>query len=310
METDLLLLWRFIWRQRRVLIIAVSVMIIVALVWVWRAPRIYTATVTILPSEDSDNVDVLSKLTMMTGGLIAGGGAHEDLYGEIILSRAVLSQLINKRWRYGGREDVSLYEIFGVLDQESEPGEPEERKLEKALRERCISFHRDRNTGFMSVEVRVPGDPDFCSQFANALARQLDDYNKSYKSARAREQRVFIEQQLRVSERRLEAAQDSLTRFMEHNRNFADSPVLSEKATQLRRIVDAQAAVWTDLMKQYEMARIEENKHLSSLNILDRAVPPLKPSSPRVRLSLFLAILFGLSVGVAIGIYREQGHQQ
>ena len=310
METDLLLLWRFIWNQRRVVIIAVAVMVLVSLVWVWKAPRIYTATVTILPSEDSDNVDVLSKLTMMTGGLIGGGGAHEDLYGEIIQSRAVLSQLVNRRWSYCDREDVSLYEIFGILDREQEPDESDTVRLEKTLRERCISFHRDRSTGFMKVEVRAPGDPAFSSRFANALVQQLDDYNKNYKSTKAREQRIFIEQQLRVSERRLKVAQDSLTRFMEQNRNYSDSPVLAERAAQLRRIVDARAAVWTDLIKQYEMARIEENKPLTSLNILDHAVPPLKPSSPRVRLSIFLAILFGLGVGATIGIYREQGHQQ
>ena len=63
--------------------------------------------------------------------------------------------------------------------------------------------------------------------------------------------------------------------------------------SRLDRKVEAKKEVYVTLQQQLELARIEEVKRSPILHVLDKAVPPIKKSSPNRLSFLFFSLLFG-----------------
>jgi uncharacterized protein involved in exopolysaccharide biosynthesis len=80
---------------------------------------------------------------------------------------------------------------------------------------------------------------------------------------------------------------------------FKEVPELGKELTSLLREVKIQNEVYTMLQQQYYKEKIQENKDLPTVEILDEAIPPLKSSSPRV---VFSTILGGIFVFLFSGL--------
>ncbi len=72
---------------------------------------------------------------------------------------------------------------------------------------------------------------------------------------------------------------------------FTDVPEVGLKLAELTREVKVQETVWELLNQQYYQAKIEEARNTPTVQVLDYAVPPVIPSSPKRKV---LAIVFGL----------------
>jgi tyrosine-protein kinase Etk/Wzc len=72
---------------------------------------------------------------------------------------------------------------------------------------------------------------------------------------------------------------------------FREVPELGKQLANLLREVKIQNEVYTMLQQQYYKEKIQENKDLPTVEILDEAIPPLTSSSPRI---VFVAILGGI----------------
>ena len=72
---------------------------------------------------------------------------------------------------------------------------------------------------------------------------------------------------------------------------FKEVPELGKQLANLLREVKIQNEVYTMLQQQYYKEKIQENKDLPTVEILDEAIPPLTSSSPRI---VFVAILGGI----------------
>ncbi|MBT8386202.1 MAG: hypothetical protein KJO12_02220, partial [Ignavibacteria bacterium] len=73
---------------------------------------------------------------------------------------------------------------------------------------------------------------------------------------------------------------------------FNDVPELGMQLAQLLREVKIQSEVYLLLQQQYYKEKIQENRDLPTIEILDEAIPPLKASGPRVILSTLLSGIF------------------
>ena len=72
---------------------------------------------------------------------------------------------------------------------------------------------------------------------------------------------------------------------------FKEVPELGKQLANLLREVKIQNEVYTMLQQQYYKEKIQENKDLPTVEILDEAIPPLTSSSPRI---VFVAVLGGI----------------
>ena len=69
---------------------------------------------------------------------------------------------------------------------------------------------------------------------------------------------------------------------------------------RLLRDVKIQSEVYLLLQQQYYKEKIQENRDLPTIEVLDEAIPPLKASGPRV---IFSTLLSGIFIFLLVSLY-------
>ncbi|MBK6899700.1 MAG: hypothetical protein IPH09_10640 [bacterium] len=252
--------------------------------WSLLSTPIYQASVTVLPSNENANYGLIGfALRYPRSRRVGSTAGNEGLYAKILTSEEVLSEIIDQHWNYrGSPQAVSLYEIYGVDERRngSAPSPRARAELLKKLRDEAVTMNRDKSNGFMNVQVRVPRDPVLAAALANALVDRLDRFNIDTSTSRASRQLRFLQDRLQEVRRELSRAEDELVAFVEGNRAYRESPLLLQRYQRLSRDVEASNAVWVELRRQVELTRLEEQRDLSTLDILDRAAAPPGRSCP------------------------------
>ncbi|BCS53541.1 Wzz/FepE/Etk N-terminal domain-containing protein [Geobacter sp. SVR] len=82
-------------------------------------------------------------------------------------------------------------------------------------------------------------------------------------------------------------------------------PSLGVEYVRKLRELKIQEAIFEQLTKQFEIAKINEAKDSSSLQVLDEAVPPLKKSKPRRSLIVGLSIVAAFFISIFIVFIQE-----
>lgn len=126
----------------------------------------------------------------------------------------------------------------------------------------------------------------------------------------------FLEENLRENSSQVLAMKSKIEAMKEQYRklerkgedylvSFGAVPELALKLTDLYREVKIQNEVYSLLQQQYYKEQIQENKDISTIEVLDRAIPPYKHSSPRVLTSTILASIFIFLSITIISIIQE-----
>lgn len=88
--------------------------------------------------------------------------------------------------------------------------------------------------------------------------------------------------------------------------SFERIPSLGKQLTSLLREVKIQNEIYIFLQQQFYKEKIEENRDLPTVDVLDPAIPPNRPVSPRLFFSTFLGGLFALIISSAFFINKEK----
>ena len=86
---------------------------------------------------------------------------------------------------------------------------------------------------------------------------------------------------------------------------FAKVPELGLELTRQSRDVKVQETLVALLSQQFEQVRIAEAQDMPLVRVLDRAVPAVRHSKPRLRLNLVIAGVVSLFVGVTLSFFME-----
>ena len=86
---------------------------------------------------------------------------------------------------------------------------------------------------------------------------------------------------------------------------FENVPEISLELARLMREVKIQNEVYLLLQTQYYHEKIQENRDIATVEILDPAIPALKPSSPRLAVHTLLAAIFAFLFISALILYSE-----
>ncbi len=265
--------------------------LIVALV----LPAQYTSKVVLLPSGKQDKMGVLSGLASSLGfdfsGTTSGLESSSLLYPEILKSRLIGEAVLNNRYRYTHKKKPVEKTLLKYLKAKN---------LESGLRLltglRQISM--DVKTGIITLAVTT-GNRELSAVVANQFVTELERYNRSKRKTKALNNQENLQRRLDSVKVELAAAENALESFLEKNRNFAfsDDPELNRELTQLKREAVIKSETYATLTQQYELAKIETEKEIPIVQILDTAVPALKKSAPKRTLIVLttttLAFTFG-----------------
>ena len=162
-----------------------------------------------------------------------------------------------------------------------------------------------------STDARVMSSPVSTQpSLAERLLKGLNYFNLITRQSQAREERRFTEGRLEDARGSLRAAEDALQRFLQVNREFAESPALVFQQDRLRREVLLQQQVVTSLAQRYEENRIREVRDTPVITVLEKPTLPVLPD-PRGRLLLLsVGTLVALMVGAAVVLAREGMRRQ
>jgi uncharacterized protein involved in exopolysaccharide biosynthesis len=87
---------------------------------------------------------------------------------------------------------------------------------------------------------------------------------------------------------------------------FSDVPELGMQLSKLLRTVKIKNEVYLLLQQQYYKERIQENRDVPTIDILDEAIPPEKQVSPRLIYTTFISSIFVFLIVSSFFIFREK----
>ncbi len=161
-----------------------------------------------------------------------------------------------------------------------------------------VSIDSIVDTELLNIHIQHE-NPQVATSVANALARNLAEYAEASGSSREMAAALALATELE----RLEAAvAESRTQYIELASLYADT---DERVFAANREMTLQEQSYTSLRERYEGLRAGEAIRASSLTVVAPANVPTLPVSPNVPLSLGLATVTGLIVGLGIALVIE-----
>ncbi len=327
-------------------------------------PRTYQATVSILPPEQENSLGGFGAL-LGSGDFsnLLGGGmssASSQLFVEILKSRTAALYVVKKN---------NLVEFFNA-DDSIEAAEKLQNSLNTDItKEGIVNLNVDVKSTFIPL---IFSDSDYLKKLSallsNSFIEALDSINREKLSSKARNARIYIEEQIQETRALLDSAEVALMNFQSKNKTiaipeqvkaaieasaqikseiiqtemqlgliksdaseqsrivialnkklqelkdqysqfetgsedyllaFKDLPTLGKDLAGLLRDVRIRNEVYVLLQQQYYKEKIQENREIPTVEILDEAIAPKKSVAPRVVYSsvvgaVFLFILLSL----------------
>lgn len=259
-------------------------------------PPTYVASLAILEAPKAGSGSTLEQLGLSPEllGLKGGAGSNALTFPDILRSRRLLEGLLARSFEGSDGRPHRLAEWIA-------PGRPSPRLAEVAverLRDR-FDIAIDRRTNLLRLGVS-DRDPVLAAGVANEAAAQLQDLLLHAMETQASANRRFIEGRLGEARGELARAESRLRDFREANRHVDDSPRLLLEQGRMLRETRTREEVVIALTRQYEIARVEENRDVPVLNVIDPAVPPASQSAPRKAPMALGGLLLGLALGASL----------
>lgn len=271
---------------------------IVALGLNYLLPNYYKATATLLPETEKGKLLSLGQFSDVAQKLLGDnipGSEIARLYPTVMTSQTILRNVIDRRYQTEKfAQPVDLVEYFEL----SEPTREENISdlIQKKFKS-IMSASTDAKTGIVTITIEMR-EPQLAADVANAVIAELDDFMRKKKKGNASEQLKWIEVRLKQVEGDLTNSEESLKAFREKNRRVLDSPQLLLEQERKVRQVQVNSTVFVELKKQSELAKLEEIKNLTIVNVLDPARPPAIKEGPKRKTNAgicFLLVFIGSS---------------
>lgn len=273
-------------------------------------PVSYEAQVTFVPQASRNSglgsVSGLASLASQLGVTVptVNPTLSPSFFAAVLRSRQVLESVLDAKLAApstdGRQQPESLLAILRI--KKRRPAERRDVGIRWLLSHTAVAV--DRQTGIITLTVRSHY-PGVSADIANLLVATLDSFNIQRLQLQSREQRLFTERRLADAQREVRAAEGALLQFLTTNRTYAQSPTLRVEEGRLERDVQLKQDVYTTLSKAYEEARIAEVQDTPLLTIIDRAEPPVRPSTLSVPRVFVIALILGAFAGGIWALWRE-----
>ena len=186
----------------------------------------------------------------------------------------------------------SLYRLVEAGDYSSLPGVVDN-KLMQDLTERLADL----------VRQQAALTPTFTSDYPKVkeIQSQIDNVQRMLNQERKRAAQG-IEDDYLASVRREELVRGAFDQQQQQ------ANLVAARAVQyniLKREVDTNKQLYDGLLQRLKEAGVSAGMNASNIRIVDAAVPPTKPVSPRPVLNLGLALLIGLGCGIGVAFLQE-----
>lgn len=278
-EIDLLNLLIVLVKNKRMIIGVTFIAAVLAAIVMVRKPNIYTGTVKILPSKSSQSgFGMLAQLNNFgsLGGAMSGALGLKDpnaIYVAMLKSRTIKEKIIQKFDLQTVYKTETLTETLRTLEYTSD-----------------ISVGKD---GLIDVSVDDE-DPKRAADMANAYIEELNKLVQTFALTDASQRRQYFEAQKK-------SAKDKIT----ETELLLGSPRNNLEYIDALRSVKYQEAMYRELTRQFEMAKLDEANDAPFVQVLDKAVVPEKKSKPKRTQVVLLSAFAAGFIGVFFAFIKE-----
>lgn len=227
-------------------------------------------------------------------GLGTGTGALSPQYtAQVLTSEAILLGAAAERVPRVEGDSVPLRALLDLGDV------PRARADELALDRlrRAVRATVNPRTGIVDVQVTLR-DPRAAQYTAALLVRRLNEFNVARQRGQAARRRELSEALLGDARDSLASSERALRAFLEQNRAYTGSPLLSIEYERLQRQVSTYSGLYAQLRRDFESARMDEVNTVPVITVLDPPRVPARPSNRR----LAPIVLTGAAVGVLVAV--------
>jgi uncharacterized protein involved in exopolysaccharide biosynthesis len=278
--------------RRRFIAWSLGAVLVVAIIVLLLMPNQYTSTASILPTGSTDRLAGLKSLAGL-GNIVSVDESSSDLFPVILGSRELRRRVLDARYSFehdGETVSLTLQEYFDQDDPD---------KLLQAVAS-IVRISTDKKTGVtrLSVETEYP---ELSQEVARKYLASLEDFNLTQRRSKGKENAQYLTRELAERRKELARAEDDLEAFQLANQDwqFSGSPEILKELSRLQREVQVKTSVCLLLEKELEMARLDAQKDVPVMSVLDEPSLPTVKSRPYRATWLFVtaaATLFLLVV--------------
>ncbi len=277
--------FHFIWTYRFIFLVVLTISAGIGIVTAFLIPAKYTASATILPPQTNDpnTAAILSNFGGFPGNIFQNNfESIVKIYPDIARSRYVLRQVLDSSYNESSFRDI-LQKRYNFSKNQNE-------KLINKLRKKIVRSSSHIKTNIVTISATYY-DSEISAKLVNEILTQMENYFKYHFKSVSMSQRRMIEQRLYEISDSLKVAEENLLHFQESNITTTMSPKLQFIERRLSRELEVNNALYVELNRQFELAKIQEIQLKPVLNILDYATPPIKKSwPPRTKICLLFII--------------------
>jgi uncharacterized protein involved in exopolysaccharide biosynthesis len=268
-------------------------------------PRTYTASASFMPQSPEGGRSRLAGLAAQFGvGVpLIDQGQTPAFYADLLTSREILRSIVETKYTFssgGVARSGTLVELYEVK------GKTPDRRREAALRalKRRITANTETETSVVRFSVRARW-PELAELMAQRLLDLVSEFNLERRQSQAAAERKFVEGRLAESRTELRAAQERLQTFLERNRDYRNSPLLTFDRDRLAQDISTLQSVYTSLAESFENARIDEVRNTPVVTIVESPEQPVLPDPRGFVIKGLLALTLAFLVGFAIAFSQE-----
>ncbi len=286
---------------KTIALFTIGVMIIAG-VFVYLLPDEYTSTASILPTGQSDNLSALKQLAGLTAGNIDIGENSSALFPEILSSNQVRDAVADTEYTFSFDGEQHSFSFKKDYDTDN-------REILRDAVESITEISSDPQTGIIDISVTTEY-PQLSQQILQKTISELERYNSEIRRSQAKESARYLDRELKDRQKELSASEQRLAEFQKANQNWyatTDPDILTD-LSRLRRDIEINSQAYLLLREQYELARLNVQKDIPVVSLLDSPTLPSMKSGPRRKLIIFIVGIFAFIMIVAFIIIRDAYH--
>ncbi|MFV0418658.1 MAG: Wzz/FepE/Etk N-terminal domain-containing protein [Dysgonomonas sp.] len=336
-EIDLLALANKIWANKKFILKALGVGLVIGLVISFSIPKEYTTTVILTPESKSTTSGNMGSLAALAGiNLNSAVGedalASPELYPSVINSTPFLRGLLDIKVKdlktdidttlYGYMNDYQsaawwnyIQKVPGLLkglfsskkadmndsNSNSRFVSEEEQNILSNLTNR-LTIGSDKKTGITTIEVMMQSS-EISAYLADTVTSYLQSYIIDYRTQKARKDLAYSERLYAESKVDYYKAQAVLAAHIDGNMNVVSAKY---RTTQERLQNEASLAytLYNQMAQQLQLAKVKVQDTTPVFTVIQPAVEPLYPAKPSKKMILGGFVFIGI-IGAVVWILRK-----
>ena len=167
---------------------------------------------------------------------------------------------------------------------------------------------------FVNLTISA-NDAKIAAEVANTYIEALSYIWNRLNYSEVNKKRIYIESQLPKVEAELKNAEEKLKQFTllapqanNVSAGFLGLASRNSQGVEVARLsgeLELQNSVYTMLRKEYEAAKLEESKEIPPFSVVDYALVPERPSTPKKKRNMLIGLMLGLVSGVVFAFVQE-----